>query len=375
MNVLYIGPVTDNSSAVNGGYSEVAYSFNKLFKNLQTQGIVGTYTVINPTEQKTPVQISDAYDMGILLTHPDSFNYEGFRESMESLRKVCKKFYLHVFWETSVFPSSWDWMFQDKMFDGFIVSSDYVMSSVNSKIQIFGSSQNCFKVYPVLYKDSFLNAQIDIEEKKQENKFTVLYMGQYTKRKGMEDALTSFSHSLGDKEDCQLILKYHRLSKLEFLEEDMIKRTVAMNCKDFKAQVYEVTENINRQQIFDLYKSSSIILHPSRGEGFGFVIVESGVVGIPIIYADNSSCKEVSGDNRTYPVSCFQDTPVGMSQYNYPSDGTYGVPYMCSMIEYLKQAYELWKESKEKYYGVGSEDFIFNKFSEKVVTEQIKKLI
>jgi len=375
INVLYVAPVTEDSHAVNGGYSEVANSFNKVFKHLKESEFVDTYTVINPTEQKTPIQLASSYDIGIILTHPDSFNHAGFKESIMSLRKLCKKFYLHIFWEVSEFPLTWKWMFTDNMFDGFIASSDYVVDLLKRDVERSHSVQKVFKIYPSLYEEDFPNARINIEEKKNESKFTVLYMGQYTKRKGMEDAVTSFAHALGDKEDCQLVLKYHRLSKLEFPEEEMIKRTVSMNCKEFKAQIFEVTDNLNRQQIIELYKSSSVVLHPSRGEGFGFVIVESCIVGIPIIYADNSSCREVSCNNRQYIVPCYQDTPIGMTQYNYPSDGTYGVPYMCSMIDYLKQAYELWKESKEKYYNVGSEDFIFNKFSEKVVTEQIMKLM
>ena len=64
-----------------------------------------------------------------------------------------------------------------------------------------------------------------------------------------------------------------------------------------------------------------------------------------------------------------------MAQYNYPSDGTYSVPFMSSMIDSLKGSYLAWKDARDSYYGSGSEDFIFEKFSEKVVIEQIKKLI
>ena len=92
INVLYVAPVTEDSHAINGGYSEVANSFNRVFKHLKESEFVDTYTVINPTEQKTPVVLASSYDIGVVLTHPDSFNHVGFKESIMTLRKVCKKF-------------------------------------------------------------------------------------------------------------------------------------------------------------------------------------------------------------------------------------------------------------------------------------------
>ena len=377
MRILYVAPVGE-SGASNGGYSFIGNTFDLFFNNLMKNGVVTDYDFINPFLKKEgQVALIEKYDIGLVLVHPDSFKNANFKTNIEMLKRHCNKFYLHVFWETSKISKSWNHLFTETLFDGFVASSDFVVSLIQDKLNEFKSKQTVNKIYPVFYKDNYKNCKINIENKSKEKLFTVLYMGQYTKRKGFEDAITVFTNTFKDEIDCRLILKYHRLSQVEFPEEEFVKRTVGMNSTLFLPHIYEVTENLNRDQIFELYRQSSVCLHLSRGEGFGLVLTETGISGLPLIYADNSSCSEVVGKNRCYSVSCYQDSAIGMAQYNYDCDSEYGIPSMKETIVQLRRCYDLWKEDKEKYYDFDDErqNYVFDKFSEKVVFEQIIKLI
>lgn len=256
MKILYIAPVTENSTSINGGYDFIANSFNKLFLSLKEKGVVDLYTCINPSLQKDKVALYAEYDIGIILCHFKSFENPNFKKNIENLKKYCKTFYFHWFWEVDKLPSASDWMFKDdSMFTGFIASSEFNKKLIIKKVS--NCNKRFYKVYPFI-EDTL--SHIKIEDRLNEDKFNVLYIGQYTKRKGFEDAIIAFAQALGDKEDCNLYLKYHRLSQIEFNDDDMIKRTIAMNCTNFKAHVYSITDNLDRNQINDLYKDSSVLL-------------------------------------------------------------------------------------------------------------------
>lgn len=370
MKTLYIAPVNENSTSINGGYDFIANSFNKLFLSLTDRGIVHSYTYVNPSLQKDKVALYGEYDIGIVLCHFKSFENPNFKKNIENLRKHCKTFYFHWFWEVDKLPSASDWMFKDdSMFTGFIASSEFNKKLIIKKVS--NCNKRFYKVYPFI-EDTLLH--IKIEDKLNEDKFNVLYMGQYTKRKGFEDAIIAFAQALGDKEDCNLYLKYHRLSQIEFNDDDMIKRTIAMNCTNFKAHVYSITDNLNREQINDLYKDSSVLLFLSRGEGFGLPLLEASIVGLPIIYADNSSCNEVVQDQQ-FKVPCISDSAVCMSQYRYESDSNYGVPIMKHAINNLKKCYEQWKTNKSLYYESTNGKTLLKLFSEDNIVKQLKELL
>ena len=370
MNVLYIGPITSTSS-VNGGYEFIANSFNTVFTELKDDKVIENYTSVDINTKENSVRLGKNYDFGIILTHPKSFDNPKLKTNIQNLRKYCSKFYINIFWETDPLPSEWDWMFTSDLFTGFIACSDFVKDLIQSKIEYFKSSQVVIKVYPLI--EDF-KTKIDIDKKKEEKKFTVLYIGQYTKRKGMEDAIISFSHALGQKEDCQLYLKYHRLSKLEFDDVEFIKRTSAMNCKNMIANIYSVTEDLNRESIYNLYKESSVLLFPSRGEGFGLPLLEASIIGLPIIYADNSSCNEVVDGMNLHRVPCIKDTAIGMSQYGYESSSYYGVPIMSHMINALNACYEQWKNNREEYYRTNNGKMLLKKYSKENILRQLKEL-
>lgn len=376
MRIIYCAPI-GTSNAVNGGYGNVAVKMKRMFEFYKKENdieieYIDTYT-FNGIKN-----LSGTYDICIVLSHPNSFKDKKVSDNFQTIFSFCKKKYLHIFWETTKLPSSWKWLWQNFVFDGFIASSSFNYSLIENEIKRHGTDKSVHLIYVPVFSEIFKNKKINVEEKKEEEKtFNVLYIGQLTKRKGLEDAIIGFAQALGDKEDCNLYIKYHRLSNLEPDVESIINYNFKSNCKESKAKVFVMSEDLKEDKIYDLYNRSSLLLFTSRGEGFGFPSIEAGMIGLPINYVDGSSLPEVSNFFGNYKIDCYQDTAYNMTQYEYDGDSEYWVPYIKSIKESLLNQYNIWKESKEDYYirCQNNDKYIDNKFGYVSCIEQFEDLL
>ena len=357
--ILYIAPFDDVKS-INGGYSKVAKEFKRIFELIQSKDVEVTFNSIETFCKRT--KSYEQFDKVILLMHPSEV--VKYNEVIFNLLKNIKERYLHLFWETDPLPRAWKSIFTSNLFTGFITSSQFNFDLVKKE------TSKATHLIPVpMNEEDYKEYKIDIEEKRKEDVFRVLYVGQYTKRKGMEDAIISFIQTLGNKEDCELILKYYPLSNFEIPAEQLIHYVVNTNIKkqNLKAKVFTLQEDLSQDKIFKLYKESSVLLFPSRGEGFGLPIAEASIIGLPCIYSHGSSLKEFDFCNG-FPIYCIQDSAYGMAQYDYQSDSMYDVPMISSINTNLQHCYETWKTERENYYKYSS--YNTNKIIEAFGTEK-----
>jgi len=371
--ILYISPYEEFILAQNGGYGVIAESFKKMFDIIEN--IEVTYININELSMGIYKNIVNKYDICIILTHPLSFENKIVKQNIEQVTTSCIKIYLHLFWETIPLPSKWKWLWASNLFTGFISPSKFIYDMIKDEIK--GTNKENHLIYCPIFKDDFSKYKIKIENKNNENIFTVLYIGQYTKRKGMEDAIIGFLHALSQYKDCRLILKYHPLSNKELEIPLLLKTLVSTNSKEMKAKIYEITQNLNKDEIYSLYTESSILLFPSRGEGFGLPLIEAGMIGLPCIYTNWSSTIETGKFKGNKSISCILDTAQGMSHYEYESNSIYAIPSIKDIIKNLRDCYNMWKLNKQEYYmNTNNNDLeIIKKFGKKNFIEQINKLI
>jgi len=371
--ILYISPYEEFVVAQNGGYGVVAESFKRMFDNMSS--IEVEYVNINILASGNLNRINQRFDVCILLVHPSSFENKIFKQNMEYVSSICDKTYIHIFWETSPTPSKWKWLWQSDIFTGFISPSKFVFDMINYETKKFNKENHL--IYCPVFEEDYEKYKISISKKETEDVFNVLYMGQYTKRKGMEDAIIGFVQALSEYKDCRLVLKYHPLSDKELPASDLISNLVSTNTKKMNAKIYEVTGNLSKDDIYSLYNESSVLLFPSRGEGYGLPLVEAGMIGLPCIYTDWSSTKETGKFRGNKSIAYILDTAQGMAQYDYEGNSVYAVPYIKDIVKNLKECYEAWKYSKEEYYEYTNNNDIdiIKKFGPKVFTEQISKLI
>ena len=339
-SVLYIAPI-GKDVAQNGGYNRIANNILSVLLEFEKENKI-SLTVLNIKDFISNSYIESFYDVNICLTHPDTvLNNE---EVFNVFKRIpAKEKFLYTVWETEPFPNHWKKL--NEIFDGYIGTSNFCVDEMEKLTE-----KKCYK-FPFYLESKYEKYRMSIDDKKNEDIFTVLFVGQYTKRKGLEDAISAFSIFSQDKKDVQFNIKYHNLSQVEVPFDIMAKNVIQSNCKS-KPNIFLIEEELNEDQIYDMYKQSSCLFLPSRGEGVGLPLIESNIVGIPVIYTDFSSFPEYGEMfKNNIPIKCIKDYAIGMSQYNYESTSLYGVPYISSCVDNLNLLYANWKKDKIRYYS------------------------
>ena len=344
--ILLVAPV-GKDNAINGGYNKIANNLDYIFK-LKKHEYNYNYTSCHVSEFEN---IDEEFDIVLFQCHPNMFLFDKkFLSIYKSKKDLFKKTYLHIAWETSPFPNYWKVL--NNFFDGYATTSDFCKTEMESLTQ-----KNCYKI-PFYIEDSFYSlykGRLSLTDKKEEKQFTVLFMGQNTKRKGIEDALTAFSiFSNGKEDDVRMICKYHNLSDKEIPVPVLAKNIIETNSYTLnrKPNIFLLDYDIDDKTIIQLYKDSSLLLQCSRGEGFGLCGLESNLVGIPHTYTNFSSTKEVGEYCKSInaPIDCDLVPSYGMSQYHYKINSNYGLPKLNSILYNLEMYYGAWKANKMKYY-------------------------
>lgn len=339
--ILFIGPVRNEHSA--DGYSNGAMGMLDVLMEMQKRNLIKSLNAIDLNDIYNIQVPLNYYDIVILIINPFFINNPAYKTQLENVLKKGNKAYLQMVWETDPMPSYWNQIFESNMFTGFIAPSQFVARLMKAK-----TTKEIYHIPHFINTDAF--SRIDLERKKKENIFSVLTIGQWTKRKGNEDAIAAFARALGDKPDCRLIVKYTGLKDVQMNIDDQIRIIMRMNTPQIVTPVLVSGDNLPFGDLLNLFKMSSVLLFPSRGEGFGLPLAEAMSVGIPIIYTNWSATAEVANAPGNLSIRYLLDECVGMSQFGYEKGAKYAIPYMTDLISALEYKYLLWKESRETYY-------------------------
>lgn len=345
MKILFIAPFKD-FTAKDGGYGKASLSYIDVLKDLQKDKVIDEIDYINTLDFNS-LQINSIkeYDFAFIITHPTTFNNPIMVNKFKYILSKTKKKYLHILWETMPLPQSWKFLWsEDSIFDGFFASSYFITFQLKMVTQK--------PIYYIPYLINIPDKKIDIDKKiKTEDKFTVLLMGQDTIRKGLDDGVAAFNRAFAEISDVQLVIKYHNLNKDQFKTfEDKIISLSQSNSSCKKNKIFILNQELSNEEIYNLYIDSSILLMPSRGEGFCLPIAEAMSVGLPCIYTNWSAMPEVGDSPYNKSISYYLDESIGMYQYGYEIGSVYAYPSILSIMQSLYSMYSLWKENKEEYY-------------------------
>jgi len=368
--VLFIAPVDPN----NFGYGNAAYGIYQVLVKMKKAKIIDKLSYVDISKENFDIPndiLYNTYDVAFVVAHPSRFVQDiNFVKKIVSLVKQSKKKYLSVVWETDRFPNSWNTVWSSALFDGFLSPSLFVYDILRKVTE-----------KPIFYYPHFIDINnfklISPEEKENENIFTVLFIGQYTARKGVYDAVTGFARSLGNYPNTQLILKIHRLSKYELPPEQMVKMLYQTNCLEQSSKVTVLDQNLTLEEVNNLYHCSSLLFFPSRGEGFGLMGAESMSCGLPVIYTNWSACPEICKSPVNSPIEYYLDEAEGMVRHNYEPGLKYAIPSQTSIMNNLISYYKKWERNKIKYYEDASinRDIIDKRFGEKAIIGWLKDII
>jgi len=373
MKVLFVAPVGDYD-VKDGGYGNASTGIFHVLTKMHDDGMIKDLAVLSTLDLNKGREISipkERYDVAIMVTHPASFSDDGTRNILTQILMCADRRYLSVVWETKPLPLSWEKLWTGELFTGFLAPSYFI-----------GDQLKKVTKKPIYYYPHFINTQLftslDIQNKVVNEKvFNVLCMGQYTERKNINDTIIAFIRALGDKKDANLILKYHLMSNKELHIEKLIKFLAGCNIHKFTAGVHTLNAKLPVEEIVKLYQEASALLFISRGEGFGLPSGEAMSVGIPVIYSNWSALPEVSEAEGNYPITCMEDSAVGMAHYGYEPDSTYGVPNIKETEIALKTLYKEWKKNKKAYYKKvkDNRELIKDKFGLQAIKGHLKNIL
>ncbi|HQJ75572.1 MAG TPA: FkbM family methyltransferase [Bacteroidota bacterium] len=353
MNILFMAPIghatiRDKINAIHGGYGNASFNTLKVLYKMKEEKLIQQLSVIDLSSTLISQEVVDSllpeYDVCICVTSPLELSInKSFLSFIKSFAERAKKRYIQIVWETEGFPSCFDILFEDNFFDGYLAPSHWGCRQLMKKTE-----------KPVFYYPHFVDSYnfnlVDINKKENEEKFIVLFVGQYTARKGVKEAFISFVRSFSNNSDCELILKISRMSNHEIDPNLEFNSLLASNTKSLKCKIKMIDESISNEDLGRLYEVSSVLLFPTRGEGFGLPIAEAMLQGLPVIYSDWSACSEVGKSPYTYPVQYSIDEAHSMFQYGYEKGLKYAVPSIHDISKKLELLYDEWKFDKKKYY-------------------------
>jgi glycosyltransferase involved in cell wall biosynthesis len=346
--ILFIGPISRDH--ISDGYTNAASNMLAVLSTMKNQGIIRNVEAIDINSLALNVTTLNYFDTLILIMNPFFLADPNVQAVLQRLYSRAQKVYVQLVWETDPLPKVWKWMWDFPVFTGFLAPSRFMFDMISKETK-----------KPVFIIPHFVNTnvfdKINIEEKIKEEIFTVLSIGQWTKRKGHEDTIISFYRALGLYNDCRLIVKYVKFQTDQTDVEKKVADIVKLNTTQYFAPVFTIGNSVSLEELKDLYKQTSLLVYPSRGEGFGLPVAEVMSVGIPIVYIGWSATGEIANAPGNIAAKYLLDECVDMSQFGYEKGSKYAIPCISDLIEAIEYKYQQWKKDKKAYYEETIENY------------------
>lgn len=182
-------------------------------------------------------------------------------------------------WEYPKAPFEWQYKFET-FADALIVPSNYC-KEVFTKGGL--RPDNCF-VVPNGFNDQLFNTDKSNTKAKfniDPDRFNFVYVGNSQWRKGL-DLLINVWHKAFKKYDkCTLIIKDN--SSI-YGKNNVLNEIIKMQYKTECAEVIYLDKNVTEEEMSEIYKSSNVVVHPYRAEGFGMHVQEAMACGcLPVV--------------------------------------------------------------------------------------------
>ena len=132
-----------------------------------------------------------------------------------------------------------------------------------------------------------------------------LMVGTLEPRKGHALALAAFEQLWLAKHPVNLVL----VGKKGWLVDDLVKR-LQQHPQQGKKLFW--LQGVSDEFLEEIYATSSCLLLPSEGEGFGLPLIEAAQHSLPVIARDLPVFKEVAGDHAYY-FSGFEPMHLGQA--------------------------------------------------------------
>lgn len=134
-------------------------------------------------------------------------------------------------------------------------------------------------VLPELQVDKYKEIKPKIKKPKINNKIDVGYIGRFSEEKGVSE-LPEILRNIGD-------------IRLNLLGDGILKERLFKNLNQAEIDFVNHGWVENGSSLFNIIKKMDFILIPSKTEGFGLVVVEANLCGVPVIASNVGGLKGV----------------------------------------------------------------------------------
>ena len=191
-----------------------------------------------------------------------------------------------------------------------------------------------------------------------DNKFVVLSISQWTKRKGFDRLLKSFITEFDGNDDALLIIKTYgsMTHSIESIQQEIrdYRNSILlpMNQKPKSNNIMLIPGFLSNDNISWLQNKSDVFALFSRGEGFGLPIAEALMHENPVIVPKEGGHIDFIDDNSSFLVDGTWDTCI-FDVIPYDCESKWFESSISSGREQLRKAYNLWKNDPKQLKKMG----------------------
>lgn len=205
--------------------------------------------------------------------------------------------------------------------------------------------------------------------------FKFLSIAQWIERKNPKALLTAYWKTFSGIKDVVLILKTYRnnYSDSEFnkIKEEIKKWKTELGLTHYP-RVLLVKKLLNSQEVFKLHKSADCFVSSSSAEGWGIPMIESSLMGNPVIAINKTGFADVFPKEIFYPVDCneTQAKQVHWIPWYSPEQNWWEIDEK-DLASKMLEAYGNKQQVKEK--GEAASVFVKENLNFWTIGEQMKK--
>ena len=190
-----------------------------------------------------------------------------------------------------------------------------------------------------------------------ENKFSILCVSEWTRRKNFEGLLQAFMSEFYDNDDVVLVVKTTPptgVTKQQLVE---LVKNIKQNIRTprpKKQNMVFILDYISREKMNYLYQNTSAFCLPSFGEGFSLPISEAVMSKKPVICTPHGGHIDYLSSDNPYSIDGMWETVFDSPPYDI--DGNWFVPSVKGVRESMRKAYEDWLNDPSKLESVANEN-------------------
>ncbi len=232
---------------------------------------------------------------GIVITHswPPNFKI--------SKLKNFKKFII-LPWEYELIPKDWVAPLNE-IFDEIWVPSSFVKKSLiasgvkNKKIFVIpnGFNPRIFNPIPLSTNPLLLT----------EKNTKFLYVGGTIWRKGIDILLDTYTKLFRKNDDVSLIIKDFGTNSF-YKNQNYKNRIFEIIAQKDSPEIIYIEKNLSPYEIAELYRNSTCLVHPYRGEGFGMPVLESLACGTPVAVTKGGATDDFCNEDNCFFIDSFK---------------------------------------------------------------------